>query len=240
MSVTPMYVVVADRISAQIAAGELRPGDRIPGERELEELYKISRNVARAVISRLRQQGLIVSRQGKGSFVANRDLIRRLVRNGQEFRPADNTEVDQTLTVELSEVDASNDIAWCLDLSLPARVSKALMTWTIGNEPIEVTEHYERLLDQPPITRPETNPMNAPDVIKRFASIGTQVTTVEEDTSARMPTSEETHQMAIPQGVPVITVERTHHAGDTPVAISRITIRADRVLISSKQDISAG
>lgn len=58
-------------LSDEIAAGRLRPGDRLPTEQFLSENFGVSRNVVREAIASLRSQGLIESRQGVGAFVAN-------------------------------------------------------------------------------------------------------------------------------------------------------------------------
>lgn len=62
---------VADQIRNWIAAGKLVPGSKVPTERELGEMYQVSRIVVREAISRLRHEGLVVSQQGKGVFVAS-------------------------------------------------------------------------------------------------------------------------------------------------------------------------
>lgn len=63
--------LVANEIRNWIAAGKLTPGDRLPTERELSEKYQVSRIVVREAMSRLRHEGLVVSHQGKGVFVAS-------------------------------------------------------------------------------------------------------------------------------------------------------------------------
>lgn len=54
-----------------IASGEMRSGDRLPAEAELCRLFAVSRPVVRKALTRLRDEGLIVSRKGSGSFVAD-------------------------------------------------------------------------------------------------------------------------------------------------------------------------
>lgn len=56
-------------ILKSILSGELKEGDRLPGEEAMSETYKVSRPTIREALARLRASGLIVSRQGSGSFV---------------------------------------------------------------------------------------------------------------------------------------------------------------------------
>lgn len=60
---------VADALRREILEGRLKPGDRIPGEQMLAETFKVSRNVVREAIARLRSDGVVQSRQGIGAFV---------------------------------------------------------------------------------------------------------------------------------------------------------------------------
>lgn len=66
----PIGVQLAWALRARIGDGRLSPGERLPGLRELAEALGINANTARAVYQRLEQEGLIESRQGTGTFVA--------------------------------------------------------------------------------------------------------------------------------------------------------------------------
>jgi GntR family transcriptional regulator, transcriptional repressor for pyruvate dehydrogenase complex len=64
-----LTAAVTRALSARIDAAELRPGDRLPTERELMGAYGVSRTVVREAISSLRAERLVVTQQGKGAFV---------------------------------------------------------------------------------------------------------------------------------------------------------------------------
>lgn len=65
----------ADAVIAQVEAlildGVLRPGDRLPGERELSRALDVSRPILRAALDDLALRGLVESRHGGGTFVAD-------------------------------------------------------------------------------------------------------------------------------------------------------------------------
>lgn len=67
----PVGAQLAWRLRVLIASGQLRAGDRLPGVRELAGAATVNVNTARAVYRRLEDDGLIVSRQGLGTFVAD-------------------------------------------------------------------------------------------------------------------------------------------------------------------------
>ena len=68
-SVTPLYEQVADYIAAQIASGDLKPGQKFPDMRDLADKWGVAYQTVRRAMRELRERGLVVSRVGKGTFV---------------------------------------------------------------------------------------------------------------------------------------------------------------------------
>jgi GntR family transcriptional repressor for pyruvate dehydrogenase complex len=66
-----LYEQVASALRKQIVAGELKVGQRLPTEREIAERYCVSRNVVREAIRALTNDGLVIVRQGSGTYVAD-------------------------------------------------------------------------------------------------------------------------------------------------------------------------
>ena len=66
----PVGAQLGWRLRVLIASGQLGPGDRLPGVRELASGTGVNVNTARAVYRRLEEDGLILSRHGLGTFVA--------------------------------------------------------------------------------------------------------------------------------------------------------------------------
>jgi DNA-binding FadR family transcriptional regulator len=64
--------VVYDRIINLIVAGQFGLNQRLPSEMRLSEICGVSRPVLREALERLREDGVIVSRKGSGSFVRRR------------------------------------------------------------------------------------------------------------------------------------------------------------------------
>lgn len=61
-------------MSNWILRGQYLRGSRLPTEAELSERYELSRSAVRDVIARLKEEGLVVSRQGSGLFVVARPV----------------------------------------------------------------------------------------------------------------------------------------------------------------------
>jgi len=66
----PLYHRIENDLKNKIFSGNYKPGDILPSERELIEIYKVSRLTAREAVSRLANQGLVRKIQGKGTFVS--------------------------------------------------------------------------------------------------------------------------------------------------------------------------
>jgi DNA-binding FadR family transcriptional regulator len=61
---------VVERIAAEIGSGRIAPGSRLPTEQALVTALGVSRTVVREAVAALRAEGLVVTRQGAGAFVA--------------------------------------------------------------------------------------------------------------------------------------------------------------------------
>lgn len=64
-----IYEDIVSQIKAMLENGELVPGDRLPPERSLAEMFAVSRNTVREAIKSLAEQKILESRQGAGTFV---------------------------------------------------------------------------------------------------------------------------------------------------------------------------
>ena len=70
----PLYQQLNDVLAGAILQGQLKPGNQLPSENELITLFDVSRYVVRQTLNLLSRQGLIVTRRGRGSFVAPRKI----------------------------------------------------------------------------------------------------------------------------------------------------------------------
>lgn len=66
-----LYQAVAERLAKSIAAGDHKPGDRLPAERDLAEQFDVSRTTIREAIIALEIQGLVDVRVGSGVYVTS-------------------------------------------------------------------------------------------------------------------------------------------------------------------------
>jgi DNA-binding GntR family transcriptional regulator len=68
-SATPVYVQVANVLRARIESGQLLPDRPVPSESQLEQEFGVARGTARKAIAVLREEGLVITVKGRGSYV---------------------------------------------------------------------------------------------------------------------------------------------------------------------------
>jgi len=66
-----IYQEIIEQIQSMIERGELKPGDRLPSERELAETCRVSRPAVREALSALEITKVIEIRPGEGTFIKN-------------------------------------------------------------------------------------------------------------------------------------------------------------------------
>ncbi|ERJ00819.1 GntR family transcriptional regulator, partial [Clostridium sp. ATCC 29733] len=62
----PLYVQIYRQIKEMIAAGQLRPGERLPSTRALAATLAVGRNTVENAYAQLVVEGYVSSRQGSG------------------------------------------------------------------------------------------------------------------------------------------------------------------------------
>ncbi|TFE53188.1 GntR family transcriptional regulator [Streptomyces sp. ICN441] len=92
------YAQVADDLRQRIATGVVKAGQRLDGNAKLAEQYGVAAMTVRHALDILRDEGLIVSQQGRGTFVANDPP-------GEEASPR-----DQQMADELTEIKAALEL----------------------------------------------------------------------------------------------------------------------------------
>lgn len=74
---TPPWQQLAEILRARITSGELAPGDRIPSVLSLAQEHDLAAGTVRKALKQLQDEGLVVSRVGWGTFVAESGTPRR-------------------------------------------------------------------------------------------------------------------------------------------------------------------
>ncbi|MFD7732232.1 GntR family transcriptional regulator [Kitasatospora phosalacinea] len=65
----PPYMLAAEDLRRQITAGKIKPGERLPSARALQEQYGLASSTVQSALKLLKDEGLIYSVLGRGSYV---------------------------------------------------------------------------------------------------------------------------------------------------------------------------
>lgn len=115
---------LVETLEAQIASGDLGPGQRLPTEQAIVTATGVSRTVVREALASLRARGLITTRQGLGAFVAETVPARAFAIDAEKLQSIG--DVLQVLELRLSiEVEAAALAAERRDPEQLARIEAA-------------------------------------------------------------------------------------------------------------------
>ncbi|KFL36210.1 GntR family transcriptional regulator [Arenimonas donghaensis] len=85
----PMYQQIVDQVTAKVMAGDWAPGQSLPSIRELAAGSHVSVITVRRAYEELERAGVIATRQGKGSVVAERADLPTALMHDELQRQAD-------------------------------------------------------------------------------------------------------------------------------------------------------
>jgi GntR family transcriptional regulator len=139
----PAYVQLMDIIKNHIINEELVDGDRLPSERELCEIYSISRATVRQAMHELEIEGCIYIKKGIGSFIADNRLSQEL--SGLYSYSEDMKKLGKTISTKLvsfSQIKCDSRLANKMQCDVGVRIYKFTRVRYADNEPLlVVTTH---------------------------------------------------------------------------------------------------
>ena len=232
----PAYLEIADDLRGQIAKNELTPGDRLPSIAELAATHSTSTTTVRQALSTLRNEGLVVGRQGKGTFVrpsrtrhvhlADHLYVRRATVS--PFAAATRESgASPSWDYRSSRDRAAAPLARRLGIREEDPVMRTDYRFFADGVPIMLSTSHEplELTAGTDIEFPEEGPVTG--VVPRFDSIGIEITHVVESVSALSPRPFEAEALRIPAGVPVMVIERTYYSRTRAVETADMVVAGD-------------
>jgi GntR family transcriptional regulator len=237
-----LQVRIADDIRAKIETGDYPPGSQLPTYDELAADYLCSLAVVRKAVDLLRQQGLVVTLQGKGSYVRERPVARRhgvsrysrsRWKAGQAVLIAEAARQGHTvnqLMRFLGEVPAPPEVAQRLNIPPGSPVFVRRRTTLINDRPNQLADSYYPLsvtAQVPQLMDEETGPGGG---FARIEEAGRTLGRIREEMSVRMPSGPETVNLKLPDGTPVVELIRTtQDENGEPVEVMLATIAGDMI-----------
>ena len=203
----PLYSQVRDEILRRLADGMWQPGTMLPSEQELARTLGVSQGTARKALDALTSEGILVRRQGRGTFVAEFEESRILF---QFFRLA--PDVGERLFPNSRVLDRLSVVAGpaeraALDLERGTHVWRIERVRNFKDEPI-LTE----TLSLPVARFPKLGEFKEiPNNVYRFysAEYGISIARSSERIKAIAANAHDARQLGCAEGTPLLLIERT-------------------------------
>ena len=221
----PLALQLADLLRAEIQAGQRRPGSQLPTESEFQHAYGVSRTTIRAALATLASEGLVLTRKGYGSYVRDRQPLRRIssthrhASHRESGKPEFDTEaiaqgqIPSRRMLHIGRGPVPADVAaW---LQVPAgdeAVIRQRLQLLDGVPAVISTSYYPAWLAAGTrLESPDALPEGPDNLIEQ---LGHRFAHGMELLQARMPTPEEIRLLDLDPGVPVVRMLHIDYAPD--------------------------
>jgi GntR family transcriptional regulator len=215
----PLYMQVVRQLRAQIAAGDLRDGDRLPSQREMMARWRISMQTASKVIGAMKTEGLAIPSVGRDTVVAPGAAARiAAAAQGTAHAPAASLPPAPGGTVTAASAGkaaAPSQVAELLGIPSGRRALRRTETRSDGGQaasasiswyPPDIADRAPRLADSQPL------PAGALAYIAE--ATGTRAARVDEDYAAAPADDAAAAALGISPGSPVLAIRVRYYAAD--------------------------
>lgn len=138
----PLYSQLVGIIKRNISTGILSVGDLLPSEAELCRALNISRNTVRQAIGELEEEGLVVRKRGRGTFVADPAANRRGVRYSFTTEVSSLGKVPSSTLVDFGVITPSDAVYEKMELRRGTPVYCFTRVRNVDGEPLILETSY--------------------------------------------------------------------------------------------------
>ncbi|EJL34990.1 GntR family transcriptional regulator [Novosphingobium sp. AP12] len=220
---TPLYLQLARSLREHISSGGIDPGSALPSERDLSEMAGLSRVTVRKGIEQLIEEGVLIRRQGSGTFVA-----RRIEAPGAKLSSfSDDTrsrgEDPGVVWIYKSYAQPTEEEATALDVSPTAKVARLGRVRLAGGEPLAI-EHAVI----PAIFMPDLESLGD-SLYQALEKHGFRPTSGTQRVRASLATPTEAGILSVAQNSEVLRIDRRTRVPDGRIVeFTRSVYRGDR------------
>lgn len=225
---SPLYSQIKKIIKSKIEEGEYKEGETIPSEKELEDIFKVSRITVRKAILELVTEGYLVRQRGKGTVVKNQKIIEENLSNimtfTEEMKAKDIEPSTQYAKIEKVIPDSS--IASFMNIDDDIQVYKIIRVRCADGEPIVIFETYINSNLNLPMDNAEYYG-SLYELIKK--NNNTEVYKAKEHIEAVIADEEITKFLDIKIGDPILkTIRKGYDSKERPIEYTECFYRADK------------
>lgn len=212
----PLYAQVRERLVDRIRSGEWKPGQLIANEFQIAAEFGVSQGTARKAIGDLASEGLVVRRQGRGTFVVEHTPDHVLFRFFNLFDAAGKAVIPDSRDIASVLVTASEGECRALALDAGAKVIRITRTRTHNGIPLmrETISLPERLF--PGLADRPQMPNTLYDFFQKV--YGMLIVRTDDRLTAIAADTATAARLGVAPGAPLLQIDRIAYGlDDTPV-----------------------
>jgi len=231
----PLYAQVRERLIDRIRSGEWKPGQLIANEFEIAAEFGVSQGTARKAIGDLASEGLVVRRQGRGTFVVEHTPDHVLFRFFNLFDGAGKAVIPDSRDISSALATANEQECGALGLDSGAKVVRITRTRTRDGIPLmrETIALAARLF--PGLADRTQMPNTLYDLFQK--AYGVLIVRTDDRLSAIAADAETAALLGVAPGAPLLKIDRIAYGlDDTPVEwrVSRCHLEGVHYLARSR------
>ncbi|MBO9647510.1 MAG: phosphonate metabolism transcriptional regulator PhnF [Variovorax sp.] len=229
------WELIADALRADITAGRLAPGQRLPNEQLLAQRFDVNRHTLRQAMQALMREGFVQVRHGAGTFV--RELVLDYALQRRTRLTESVADAGERAAREILEHQEAEAAPWSKELRVPSKSRVIVLTTlaSVRGRPVGLS------IGAYPLPRFE-------GLAERVAELGSftpalealgvrDYTRAKSVVSARLPTTQEADRLARSAGQPVLVVNSVDvDAQGTPIRSGITLFAADAVQLTVRPD----
>ncbi|WZL80852.1 GntR family transcriptional regulator [Vallitaleaceae bacterium 9-2] len=232
----PLYYQFKNILIEMMRKGILSPGDIIPTEFELCEMFDISRTTVRQALAELVNENKFYRVKGRGTFVAqdkiNQDFIKRIESFKSEMERKGYTPSSKILEFEV--IKPSTEIAVALNISASSDVISLKRLRYADQEPIVVANTYLPYISCKNVLDYDMEVNSLYKILSK--NINTKINKVIRNVEAVIPTKEDCDLLHITKNT---AVQLFHYIGynqfDSPIEYTISRYRGDKSVFTIEQ-----
>ena len=209
--------------------GVWNPKDKLPSESEMMRQYQVSRTLVRNVLTNLARDGLVKSKQGKGTFVSIPKIhahapYKEKIRSQLEQQGY----LTQTQFASLEKISATPKLAYLLNVDLDSTVYLHKHLRFVDQLPFSISESFMPAGLFPDL---ELQDMEGIPLSQVFEEVyGYTVFSTNETLEIIFASADIAKKLDIAAGFPLLELEQVNYSSDNvPFELNRILFRGDRI-----------
>jgi len=223
---TPRYRRVADQLRDRITSGAIPPGALLPAETALAKEFNVARGTIRAAINALREDGLVTTEHGRGTYTQSSSLQQdsprdtaRYSRTSTGQAPSGSLGTEPTIgriialaadqvDTKSKEVAADAELAALVQCELGAKLTERRTIYKSSGVPQQMETSYSSIPCNAEPSPTDNTHKPPPDVPSVKPGITRARVWIVETVQARLPTASEAKLLNIDDTTPVLAILR--------------------------------